>query len=233
MEWTLAVFLNISGSEHWFRKLFHQWKWPPIQLRWSWLIFEPKTATTDDKIPITPNSFLCHFSLALLTHSLKMLICDCEDEMEILAKLSHLSGIFIVVCGCYRCRRLLCSFVGTFWKLFSFFFLLSPIRCQFILVSCRRRLHVIGIFDNVQRGWRSEAAQQQREEEKLIKFTPSLKFVFRLFNGLTLILSSGAVVRVEDACANISIVRRQYWKFKFATQQHLFSRLCVDDGETL
>lgn len=117
MEWTLAVFLNISGSEHWFRKLFHEWKWPPIQLRWSWLIFQPKTATTDDKIP---NSKFIPLSLLFLhpTHSWKMLICDCEDEMEILAKLSHLSGIFIVVCGCYRCRRLLRSFVGTFENFF-------------------------------------------------------------------------------------------------------------------
>lgn len=70
-----------------------------------------------DNSKFIPLSLLSLFS-SLLTHSWKMLICDCEDEMEILAKLSHLSGIFIVVCGCYRCRRLLRSLVGTFENFF-------------------------------------------------------------------------------------------------------------------
>lgn len=111
-----------------------------------------------------------------------MLICDCWDEMEILAELSHhkeFSSLFVDVIDVVASRKEK--------KTFGTFFPSSPSHSMSIYSRLCRRLHVIGIFDNVQRvdsgrdGENTTTSQRAgRRERKLIKFTPSLKFVFRL-----------------------------------------------------
>lgn len=115
MNWTLAVFLNIQTTTIDFAN-YSTSESSQIQLRWSWLISHPERwqATADDKIPITRiHSFVTSHSPPAQLENANLRL---EMRWKFFAKLSHLPGIFIVVCGCYRCRRLPLS--TETWKTF-------------------------------------------------------------------------------------------------------------------